>query len=205
MYNALIRSLRIAAAAILLVFAGLAITGGPAPSAPGSPCPGPNPIVCENSKTGNPASDWDVTNGGDASIMGFATEISVNHGDTVHFKISTPSTSYSIEIYRMGYYAGLGARRIATVSPSVTLPQFQPNCLSNSTTGLIDCGNWQESASWQIPADVPSGIYFATLKRLDASGRNHIYFVVRSDESHSDLLFQTSDTTWQGYNTYGGK
>src|SRR5262249_54986470 len=28
--------------------------------------------------------------------------------------------------------------------------------------------------------------------------------VVRDDASHSDLLFQTSDTTWQAYNQYGG-
>ena len=33
---------------------------------------------------------------------------------------------------------------------------------------------------------------------------SHIYFVVRHDESHSDILFQTSDTTWQAYNPYGG-
>ncbi|MGK7512261.1 N,N-dimethylformamidase beta subunit family domain-containing protein, partial [Salmonella enterica] len=31
-----------------------------------------------------------------------------------------------------------------------------------------------------------------------------IYFVVRDDEGGSDLLFQTSDTTWQAYNRYGG-
>jgi hypothetical protein len=29
-------------------------------------------------------------------------------------------------------------------------------------------------------------------------------FVVRDDLSTSDLLFQTSDTTWQAYNQYGG-
>ncbi|PYR79672.1 MAG: hypothetical protein DMF87_10675, partial [Acidobacteria bacterium] len=199
-----IRPLRSAAVAVALIFAGFSITGGRAPSAQTSPCPGPNPIVCENSKTGNPASEWDVTNGGDTSIAGFATDISVNHGDTVHFKINTPSTSYNIEIYRMGYYGGLGARRVATISPSVTLPQFQPNCLSNPATGLIDCGNWQESASWLVPSDATSGIYFAKLNRLDASGRNHIYFIVRSDERQSDLLFQTADTTWEAYNAYGG-
>ena len=29
-------------------------------------------------------------------------------------------------------------------------------------------------------------------------------FVVRNDASHSDLVVQTSDETWQAYNTYGG-
>ncbi len=56
-----------------------------------NPCsPGGNPIVCENSKTGNPASEWDVSGAGDASIQGFATDISVNRGETVRFKINTP-------------------------------------------------------------------------------------------------------------------
>ena len=33
---------------------------------------------------------------------------------------------------------------------------------------------------------------------------SHIVFVVRDDDGASDLLFQTSDTTWQAYNQYGG-
>ena len=36
------------------------------------------------------------------------------------------------------------------------------------------------------------------------AGASHIVFVVRDDERQSDLLFQTSDTTWQAYNAYGG-
>src|SRR5262245_26327869 len=42
-----------------------------------------NPIVCENQLTGNPASEWDLPSAspaGDASIQGFATDISVNRG-----------------------------------------------------------------------------------------------------------------------------
>ncbi len=49
------------------------------------------------------------------------------------------------------------------------------------------------------------GIYFAHLVRDDDTGDdNQILFVVRNDASHSDRLFQTSDTTWQAYNDYGG-
>ena len=40
--------------------------------------------------------------------------------------------------------------------------------------------------------------------RNDATGASVIPFVVRDDSAHSDVLFQTSDTTWQAYNTYGG-
>ena len=48
-----------------------------------------------------------------------------------------------------------------------------------------------------------SGIYFAKLVRSNG-GASHIFFVVRDDDGNSDLLFQTSDTTWQAYNPYGG-
>jgi len=55
-----------------------------------------------------------------------------------------------------------------------------------------------------VPADAVSGIYLAKLTRTDTNVSNHIYFIVRADESRSDLLFQTSDTTWQAYNSWGG-
>ena len=74
-----------------------------------------------------------------------------------------------------------------------------------ASTGLIDCGNWAESASWAVPSDAVSGIYFAKLVREDQpSEGSQIIFVVRDDGGGSDLLFQTSDTTWEAYNRYGG-
>ena len=105
---------------------------------------------------------------------------------------------------RLGYYAGRGARLVATVQPSVALPQTQPNPISDAATGLIDCGNWAESASWSIPPDATSGLYIAKLVRTNTGGASHIPFVVRDDSSTSDLMFQTADTTWQAYNSYGG-
>jgi hypothetical protein len=171
----------------------------------GGGCASPaNAIVAENCLTGNLASEWDVNGVGDPSIQGFATNISVNRGSTVSFKVSTTASNYRFDIYRMGYYAGRGARRVATVQPSATLPQSQPNCLNQAATGLIDCGNWSVSGSWAVPANAVSGIYFAKLVRADTAGASHIVFVVRDDASTSDLLFQTSDTTWQAYNSYGG-
>ena len=167
----------------------------------GSPA---NPIVAENCLPGNPSTEWDISGAGDASIQGFATDISVNRGATVSFKVNTAANNYRLDIYRMGYYGGLGARKITTIQPSVTLPQTQPSCLTNASTGLFDCGNWALSASWTVPTDATSGIYFAKLVRTDNGGASHIVFIVRDDASNSDLLFQTADTTWQAYNNYGG-
>src|SRR3954468_5010682 len=72
-----------------------------------------NKITAENCLPGNPDTEWDIDGSGSDTIQGFATDISVNRGDTIHFKIDTPSTAYHIDIYRMGYYAGNGARLIA--------------------------------------------------------------------------------------------
>jgi Domain of unknown function (DUF4082)/Bacterial Ig-like domain/Bacterial Ig domain len=163
-----------------------------------------NPISIENSQPGNPASEWDISGDGDPSIQGFATDISVNLGQTIPFKVKTNATNYRLDIYRLGYYSGAGARKVATVQPSANLPQNQPNCLTNVATGLIDCGNWAVSASWAVPANATSGIYLAKLVRPDTGGASHIVFIVRDDTSTSDVLFQTSDTTWQAYNIYGG-
>jgi len=162
-----------------------------------------NAIEAENCQPGSPASEWDIDGAGDLSIQGFATDISVNVGGTVYFKIDTDASKYTIDIYRIGYYGGMGARHIASVTPSAILPQFQPACMVNSTVGLTDCGNWSVSASWNIPSNATTGIYFAHLVRTDTGGDSHIVFVVRNDASHSDILVQTSDETWQAYNYYG--
>ena len=203
----------------------------------------PNDIVEENRLPGDPPTEWDINGWGDPTIQGFGHDISINRGETIFFKIKTDSTDYRIDIYRMGYYGGMGARRIDTIEPSVKLPQHQPEGLRDEATHLYDCGNWAVSASWQAPLDATSGIYFARLVRQDsdpASWRadnsqespaerplasqhaygalghghlanalrepraSHIYFVVRHDNSNSDIIFQTSDTTWQAYNQYGG-
>ena len=172
---------------------------------PGGVCASPpNAIVAENCLVGNPASEWDVSGVGDTSIQGYAAQFSVNRGSSVQFKVATNAAGYRFDIYRMGYYGGAGARKVATVLPSAALPQSQPACLNEAATGLIDCGNWALSGSWAVPATATSGIYFAKLVRNDNGGASHIFFVVRDDASTSNLLFQTSDTTWQAYNSYGG-
>ncbi|MGW5360163.1 DUF4082 domain-containing protein [Actinopolymorpha pittospori] len=168
-------------------------------------CPS-NSVICEeNSKPGNPPSEWDIVGAGSSNIQGYATQMSVNKGETARFKVDTNSPDYRLDIYRIGYYGGNGARKITTVQPSAALPQIQPVCLTNISVGLVDCANWGESASWAVPADAVSGVYIAKLVREDATpGASQIIFVVRDDTGSSDLLVQTSDATWQAYNKYGG-
>ncbi|QEH37847.1 Copper resistance protein CopC [Aquisphaera giovannonii] len=171
----------------------------------GRPLLSTNPIVAENLLQGTPSSQWSVAGAGDSSIQGFTTAISVDQGETVYFKVNDPSgASYHLEIYRMGYYQGNGARLVATVPSSAVLKQVQPAPLTDYATGLVDAGNWSVSASWSVPADATSGIYFADVRRDDTGGASQIFFVVRDDASTSDILFQTSDSTWEAYNAWDG-
>jgi hypothetical protein len=193
---------------LAVVFAAFAALPGRSLAA--GPCGPPvtSVIACENQQPGDPQSDWFVNGSGDDTIQGYATQMSVNVGQTITFKIDTPSTNYHIDILRLGYYQGDGARKIVSaMKPTAKLPQTQPACSTFSATGLIDCGNWSASASWAVPSTAVSGVYIAHLVRDDAQdpgGDSLIPFVVRNDASHSAILLQTSDETWQAYNTYGG-
>jgi methionine-rich copper-binding protein CopC len=177
--------------------------GLPAPAAHAVSSPCANAIACENQLPGTPPSVWD-DGGDDQTILGYATQMSVNVGSSIAFKVNTDAHAYTVDIYRLGYYQGNGARKIATVPVTAPLPQTQPPCLRDTTTDLYDCGTWAVSATWQVPATAVSGVYIADLTRTDTGGQSQITFVVRNDASHSDVVFQTSDTTWQAYNTYGG-
>ena len=164
-----------------------------------------NPVVCENQLPGTPQSVWDVSEGQGTTIQGFADPFSVNVGGSINFKIKTPATSYTVDIYRMGYYGGDGARLITSLTPDISVSQNQPACNTDASTGLVDCGNWGVSATWDVPATAVSGVYFALIKRTDSSSdRNQIPFVVTDNSSHSGILFMTSDETWQAYNDWGG-
>jgi len=196
---------------------GLSLTGGSvALGAVGTASGGtPNSIVQENQQTGTSQDQWDLAGAGQYSgfglgksgvtnfIEGFADNMSVNHGQTINFKINTDSKNYRIDIYRLGYYGNLGARKVTTIQ--IAAASLQPTPLINSSVGLVDAGNWSATASWNIPANAVSGVYLAHLVRQDSvAGENHIPFVVRDDGTKHDIVFQTSDTTWHAYNGWGG-
>ena len=113
-------------------------------------------IVVENAL---PGTDDDWYGYEDRSIEGFATQHSVNAGETISFKIRTDASSYHIRIYRVGWYGGKGARFITQITPSVNLPQSQPEPYFDETVRLTDCANWAVSASWAVPASAVSGVY----------------------------------------------
>ena len=170
-----------------------------------------NEIIQENAivEGRTDKSYWDADHS--TEIEGFATDMSVNAGTRVDFKINVnggAGSDYLVEIFRLGYYGGSGAREVAQWTN--TNATVQPNALVNASTGTVDAGNWSVTDGWNVPTDAVSGVYLARLQRLDSNGNpidgaeNQIPFVVRNDGESHDIVLQTSDTTWQAYNAWGG-
>ena len=124
-------------------------------------------------------------------------------GKTIYFKIKTECDRVSHRYLSTWLLRGSRARKVATINPSVGLPQLT-NFVRDAASGFPDCGNWAVSASWAVPSSAVSGVYIARPVRTDTGGASHIIFIVRDDAGNSDMLFQTSDTTWHAYNLYGG-
>ncbi len=161
---------------------------------------GGNPIQNENANLGT--SEWQLTNPAvNREIEGYASLTSVNVGSAINFFVSTSDPTFHIDVFRTGWYSGAGARLMTTVTGLPGGLQATPQ--PDPVTGVIDC-NWRSSYTLSVPATWTSGIFLARLTG-DASGKqSYIIFVVRDDQRSSDLVFQSSVTTFEAYNFWPG-
>lgn len=184
------------------------MTGGEVLSA-ASPEAKPSLIEKENAKRGS--LDWQLTyvrldspkSLRCSAIEGYCLHQSVAVGDKLEIMVSTnPPGRFRIEIFRMGYYGGRGARKMAEIGPldgkAQPVPEVGPR-------RLREC-RWEPAAGLTIPQDWPSGVYLGRLSREpNADGtdpwQSYVVFIVR-DERPADVLFQCSDNTWQAYNRW---
>jgi len=167
----------------------------------------PNLIQRENSREG--ATDWQLTrvriNQEDGcrseEIEGYCSKQSVAAGEKLQIMVSTdPASRFKLEIFRMGYYGGRGARLMKTLGPLEGKPQPVPKPDART---MHEC-RWDPSVELTIPADWPSGVYLGRLTTLPDSDdkpywQSYVIFIVRDDRP-ADVLFQCSDNTWQAYN-----
>ncbi len=180
--------------------------------------PAADSVAVENTKPGT--TDWKLNNPatmyGDndlnpsdyarAEIQGYASLTSVNRGGAISFYVRTINTNaYTLSIFRIGWYNGLGGRLMlgpitlaGVVQPMPPAPVYQP-----TGTGIVEC-NWSVSYSLSIPADWVSGYYLVKLSLSSPAAESYIVFVVRDDARNSPVLVQSSVTTYQAYNEWGG-
>ena len=173
----------------------------------------PNPIQIENAKPGS--SDWLLTRIARhddeiyelgwhrrKGVEAYASHTSVKAGETLQVHVSTyPVNKYSVNIYRMGYYGGAGARLMRSLGPLQGTAEPTPQ---DGPRTLLEC-NWKVGFSLEIPGDWLSGVYIGKLstlpaptgRYLDLEMRSEAYFIfVVRDNREANLLFQTSDMTW---------
>jgi len=173
----------------------------PAPPASAqADAPAPNPIAAENALPGD--SGWQLRQRAGAGVLeGYASATSVNHGEAidVHLRASAAHT-VRWRLYRMGWYGGAGGRLVASGGPVDVGPQPTP---APTALGLVECA-WPVSFTVQTGPGWTSGVYVAAITRDDGP-QTYVVFVVRADERRGAAVFQSSVTTWQAYNAWGGK
>jgi hypothetical protein len=174
-----------------------------------------NPVVAENLRPGTlswlPQSlrfvpdtafgetarwrNW-LDSGRSARIEGWVSQQSVKADDSLELFVSMdPAGEFTLDLYRMGFYQGMGARHVLRAGPIRAEAQPEP---SPDSERLIEC-DWAATYAVSIPPDWLSGVYVGKLTRTDDGSENYVLFVVR-DEREAELIAQASDFTWQAYN-----
>ena len=176
-------------------------SGGAAPPAAEGP---DNPVRAENRRAGS--RDWRIGAGGTVAaddlgrqIKGYASATSVNLGESIAFHVSAqPARPFTVEIYRLGDYGGLGARRVAG---SPRLPgRTQAAPVTDHATGTISCA-WDTSWTLTVPRTWTAGAYLAAFT-ADSGHRSFAPFVVRDDAREADFLVVLPYSTYQAYNQW---
>ncbi len=167
-----------------------------------------NPIVLENQQAGTNA--WQLPNAGfrladDTSnqIKGYPLATSVNRGASLSFAVSVnPAQTFTVAIYRMGWYGGLGGRLM--LQSGAVNGVTQPACPTvDSATMLLAC-SWGSSYTLNVPTSWTDGVYLAVLSNAQGF-QNYVPFVVRDDARTAAVLYQQPINTYQAYNAWGGK
>ncbi len=160
-----------------------------------------NPIQIENQNPGTFA--WFPQNvANNHEIEGYASLTSINAGGQISFFVNTSDPQYTLTVYRLGYYQGLGGRQMTSPVTLTGIAQAIPT--PDPITGMVEC-QWTNPYILNVPANWTSGMYVAMLAGQSSGKQNLIAFVVRNDGRRSDLIFQSSVTTAQAYNGWGGK
>ena len=173
-----------------------------------------NAIVQENAQPGT--FGWLIPDNRAAStqIQAYAGATSVAPGGSITFYVSTQQdgTLYSLDVYRLGWYAGTGGRLMMTTGGLIGRMQGYydatsrhlvncSSCYVDVTTHLIEA-NWKPSYTLQVAQDWTSGVYLA--KFTDIHGmQTYTPFDVLGN-THSAYIAVTQDTTLAAYNPWGG-
>jgi hypothetical protein len=168
-------------------------------------CPSSWPTTtAENAKAGT--GDWVIPDTMNGQLAAYLTKVSATCGDTVDLKV-TSGNPVSVVAYRMGYYAGLGAREVWRQDDVPTVAQEAPTTGGQSSDGkdlrMTSAAHWSKTLSIPVDKDWVPGTYL--IKVSDGTSASYAPLTVRDDTGTKHaLLIQQASATWQAYNSYGG-
>jgi hypothetical protein len=154
-------------------------------------------LIAENARPGT--LDWICNHvQPDHALEGFASQVSAVPGDDVALFVNTTAAAVQAQVYRMGYYQGLGGRLVVQTDFVAATPQ--PPAVTNPL-GTVTCP-WKPTMTLRVTKDWLPGCY---LVKLVGNGgeEQFVPLTVRDDASMASYVFQNSVTTWQAYNLWG--
>lgn len=135
-----------------------------------------------------------------ALIEGFCDQVSAAAGDEVALFVNTSAPSFHADVYRMGYYDGLGGRFVTRTDE--VAGRVQPAATFTPGINMVSC-KWQPSWRFQIGTHWLPGNYLIVLRASNGAAR-YVPLTIRDDKSRAAIAMQNSVTTWQAYNRWGG-
>jgi len=171
---------------------------GAVPGVSGGPPETSAAIIAENALPGT--TGWKITDPSkNHQIEGYANQVSIDPGQPVTLYVSTTAPSYHVEVFRMGWYGGLGARLVDRTPEMPGMGQSAP-----TFTPGINMVETRWTPSVVLATDNwPPGDYL--FKLVASSGpQSYIPLTVRDDASTAAYAIINAVTTWQAYNLWGG-
>ncbi|MHB8510708.1 MAG: N,N-dimethylformamidase beta subunit family domain-containing protein [Actinomycetota bacterium] len=156
-------------------------------------------VASENQLPGTGA--WRLDQDAHDGIEGFAGKTSYAPGEVVSLFVRSAS-HFNVDVYRLGWYHGAGGRLVSTQRDLIGSMQSQCSVLADTLT--TECNTWQSNATITIASSWASGLYLAKLSTADHA-ESYVPFVVREAHPRAPIIVQSSVTTWQAYNLWGGR
>jgi hypothetical protein len=177
-----------------------------------------NPIQLENELPGSP--DWILSKPAiGREVEGYMSRTSVNRGENISLYYNVNPTNLNmtsdqqepanvtIEVFRTGWYGGIGARKV--LGP-IQVPGIFQVIPQSQKDGLIIC-NWTNPYIIETMVSWTTGVYLVKMTEMNTFTQSYAIFVLRDDrfsilnETGSDIMFQLPVNTYQAYNRWGGK
>jgi hypothetical protein len=175
------------------------------------PSYGASYIQDENAKSGTPG--WQIQPSGfDSSrLSAYSGKDSYRCGEIVYLRVHAASSFFiKVDVYRMGYYGGVGARKVWSTEGSALGGKQAPAVIVQGSNpsrplNMVDASGWFLNLGIRVDGSYTPGTYLARI--TDTVGKyTYVPFTVRDDTgSKHSLLLQQASTTWQAYNRYGGR